>query len=235
MRYLFVILLAALTLLAQDSLVGSSRRRLATGGGGGTTINAGFEFRSTSGYVATLSGDQWVGAYGVSTNYPQTTSIGGHSTTYGYYPYTFDNSAGPASCTGSAYAYDRNSAIDARLAGIAVLLGSDGCLSFGVLLPSAGAYDIVIAAGDANSAQGPFSIKIYDGTTLATTLVSNLTTSALGRWFDASGTERDAASWASLGSMAKATITFSTTHLALAITAPGGSAGTLSYFHVTNH
>lgn len=204
-------------------------------GGGGVTLNAGFEFRSTSGYVTTLSGDQFVGSNGAGTNYPQTATIGGHSTTYGYYPATFDPTFGPGTCVGGANGLDRDNTQDARLAGVIALLGGDTCVSFGVLLPSTGTYDIVIAAGDANSTQGPITVRIYDGITLASTLVNGLNTSAAARWYDSSATERTAAAWVSTGSTTVATVTFSTTHCAFALVTTAGQAATLSYFHITNH
>jgi hypothetical protein len=198
------------------------------GGGGGTTINAGFSFRSTLGYVTDAAGDKFVAT---TDSYPQTATIGGFSTTYGHFPQVYDASFGPT-CNGTVNGYDRNAGIDPRLAGMHLVVGGD-CMSFGVLLPSTGSYDIVLAAGDPNAAQGPMTIEIYDGTTLRQTVVTGVSPSG-AQWYDATGTLRtSAADWVTNGSVAIATVAMSTTHLAVKITTTG--AGLLSYLHITNN
>ena len=200
--------------------------------GGAVTINAGWEFRNTSGYVTTLTGDIFFGGNSAcaGTNcYPVTSTIGGFSTTYGWKPQFTDSSFGPV-CTGTATALDRNSGIDARLAGIVGQAGE--CIDFGILLPSTGSYDIILAMGDANSSQGPMTFDLYDGTSLLTNVISAVTPGA-GQWYDAGGTLRTSASnWVTNGSTVKLTATFTTTHFALKIT---GTTAYISYLHITNH
>lgn len=203
----------------------------------GPTINAGFEYRGSSGYVSTLSGDVFVGApagscvSGPPPCYPTTATIGGFVTTYGWHPEaTF---AGWPTCNGIIFAFDRNSGVDARLAGIA---GTGDCIPFGVDVTAGASYDLIFAAGDANSSQGPFTLKVYDGASTVLATVVNNSSNGSGQWFDAGGNLRTSASdWVTNGSITKLTVTPSTTRLSWVLSPAAAATGYMSYFHIASH
>jgi hypothetical protein len=113
--------------------------------------------------------------------------------------------------------------------------GSGDAACFGVQLAATGQYDVVLAVGDAAGSQGPVTISLYDGTSLLSTIVTGASP-ASGEFYDAGGNLRtSAANWVSSGSTVVATVTMTTTKLAVKVAAAAGGSGMITYMHVTNH
>jgi hypothetical protein len=190
--------------------------------GGGPTFDVGFEFRSTSGYVTTRPGDVFFG----STTYAA-------SPGYGWYPGSIDAnfvSLGGGSLT----MFDRDSGVDARLAGMAYFVGSSN-VPFGVLLPSAGTYHIYLAVGDAIGARGVSGALWYDGSVNSPNTIFSGVSTGTAQWEDGSGTLRTSASdWVTNGSVASTTITMATRYLTINFTAATAGDTGVSYLRVTN-
>lgn len=171
----------------------------------------GINFRSTAGYVTDTSPDDK--ELGGSATYPHTTAQG--------------NNVGWEDDIG-ANERDRNSALDARLAGVHFTNNSASVKRYRFDLSSTGAWDVRIAAGDASYVQGPIKIEVMD-TTTSLGVLCNASTSTSARWLDATAVERTAAAWVS--SNAAATVTFATTicrfHLGV-----GSGSGSSTIAHI---
>jgi len=160
-------------------------------------------FRATSGYVTDGANSDYVLSSGGHSAYPFTTAqgwvVGWEGTVATYLD-----------------ARDRDNTIDVRLAGINFAgIGSD--LTFRVDLPSAGNYNIGIAAGDASNAN-TCAWDLKDTTTLLTHLTTGTTTSGL-KFKDASNTELTDVTWPA--GQAFSSQTFSSTILRLYPVSPG--------------
>ena len=160
-----------------------------TGNGGGIQQNAtvtltvtsssgwavGFDFRNSAGYVTDPPGDSYVLS---GTAYP-TKSNG---VTFGWLK------------TSLVQSRDRNAKLDPRLAGINFAVNGMPA-TFYVDLPSAGAYNLSLALGDAGyqSCWVQCQIQFLDGKTVLATVTKGSTN--MGYFYDAKGTNWSAASW----------------------------------------
>lgn len=148
--------------------------------GGFTPFSAGFDFRSSSGYVTDSAGYTYV----LKTDtYP--TTRGGF--TFGW---VADNQ--PVSDA------DRNAGFDPRIAGINYAPGANsgtpiGNTYFRVDLLSAGTYSIELAIGDASFGQTNQYVSVRD-TTTALFVVGPTNTSA-SHWLDANATDLTNTTW----------------------------------------
>lgn len=102
------------------------------------------------------------------------------------------NTVGWETVSGGYQARNRSNAIDRRLAGH-VRNDLVAPFDFRIDLPAPGNYRVRAAMGDAVYA-ATCGLDLYDGSTSLGTLCSG-TTSAAGRFFDATGTELTAAAW----------------------------------------
>ena len=160
-----------------------------TGNGGGiqqnTTVTltvtsssgwtVGFDFRNSAGYVTDPPGDSYVLS---GTAYP-TKSNG---VTFGWVK------------TSLVQSRDRNAKLDPRLAGIN--FAANGMpATFYVDLPSAGAYNLSLALGDAGyqSCWVQCQIQFLDGNTVLATVTKGSTN--MGYFYDAKGSNWSAAAW----------------------------------------
>lgn len=198
---LILILLVSLTVgqglhIGQGARVGTVIS--INGGGGFTPFSAGFDFRSTSGYVTDSAGYTYV----LKTDtYP--TTRGGF--TFGW---VLDNQ--------NTFDADRNNTFDARIAGINFVSGANtgtpiGNTYFRVDLLSAGTYSIELAIGD-TSAQTNQYVSVRD-TTTALFVVGPANTSA-SHWLDANATDLTNVTWPTTEA-AKTGQVFATTQLRL--------------------
>ena len=130
----------------------------------------GFNFRQTSGYVTDGANSTYVLS---ADTYPTTRN----GVTFGW----------DVSPTGDR---DRDSALDARLAGIA--FGS-GVGTFRVDLPSGGTFNISMAVGDATAIQEGNEVIVKDGTSPVITIGPHDTGSA--EFYDALDVAYTAANW----------------------------------------
>lgn len=162
----------------------------------------GFNFRATSGYVTDPANTTYV----LPTDGYATTR---NSVTFGW-------NAGVNSA-------DRNSALDARLAGIN--FNSGGGYEFRVDLPSTGDYVIHLAIGDASGGgTGSQTVDIKDNATTKFSLTTR-TYNTANQWYDAGDNARTNVTWPT--SEVGVTATFASTVFKLAI----GSSG----FWVISH
>lgn len=176
----------------------------------------GYNFRATSGFVTDPSDTIGWEAELYPTAKNMTTS--GLSVTAGW-----DFHAGGHR--------DRNSGVDARLAGIDSLsLGGGSVMIFRVDLPVSGAWDIRLAAGDANFQQRAFFDIVDSDTTTVLYAQADADTVAPEEYFDAQGVLRTtAADWVSNNS--PRTVTFAGTAAYLHLKAP--PAGSSAFAHLS--
>lgn len=173
----------------------------------------GINFRATSGYVSDPTGT--TNEVSKVVNYPRTTPQG--------------NNVGWETLTGTLDTRNRNSGVDARLAGVEFLgAGAGNSAIYRIDLPSSGSYNVRAALGDIG-----FSVRVgailQDGSTDVATLIADDTvTGAGGNFYDATGTLRNGESdW--VANNAALTQSFSTSILRVRI--PGSSAVTKSIAH----
>jgi len=135
-----------------------------------------FDFRNTPGYVNDLSGNNYVLP---TTGYP-TRSNSGYS--FGWVK------------TSLVQGRDRNASLDPRLAGINYI-NNGSTATFYADLPSAGAYSLSLAMGDAGyqACWGQCQIQFLDGNTLLATVTGGATN--MGYFYDAQGKNWSAAAW----------------------------------------
>lgn len=170
----------------------------------------GIDFRRTAGYVTDPANcDAELKTDGGSADYPWTTAQG--------------NNVGWETTSSSYLGRDRNSGIDARLAGVNA--NADVVADFRIDLPSSGNYNIGLGAGDANYANN-VAWDLYD-TTSSLGSLSTGTTSAANKFKDATNTEYSAAAWP--GSQTLVTKTFATTICRLKA---GGANQVVAHFYV---
>lgn len=190
-----------------------------------TTLK-GFLFRDTSGYVTNPANSIFVGdgGFGAAPTYLTNTTIDGDSVDYGYTAGYVDTQR------------DRDSAIDARLAGLHQVPNTDTTGNVWRLnLPQAGTYEITLALGDANNGQRQYW-RILDNTTVLETNDKTGTLQAGGNFYDASGTNHATpAAWVS--SQVPKQFVFATTTLFLEwggknASSNTGANSTLAYFGI---
>lgn len=190
-----------------------------------TLMDAGFDFRSTLGFVTDPSYAQFVSG---SVNYPTTNTINGTSVTYGW----------ESNIGGSPSDRDRcSSGVDPRLAGLNFVdNGGTDTATFRIDLPASGSYVLQLAATDTGSNPQNPDIAIQDtNSTLATVNVA--TTGGGGcstsdQVADITNTLVTAGAWASApGTL---TETFSTTILRLKLGPQSASnSNVITFFRVT--
>src|SRR5208337_649973 len=157
-----------------------------TGNGGGTqhsvtlnlTVTAwdpGFDFRNTSTFVTDPTGYTHV--------LPSTT-----------YPTTVNGVAFGWATPGLVQGFDRNTAVDPRLAGINYAMNGSPA-TFYVDLPSPGTYEVALAMGDEGASQcgSQCEVQFFDGSTLLATVNGGPTN--LGYFYDAVGNNWSATAW----------------------------------------
>lgn len=166
--------------------------------GGFSPFSAGFDFRSTSGYVTDSAGFTYV----LKTDtYP--TTRGGF--TFGW---AIDNQ--------TVLDADRNASNDPRIAGINFVPGASngnpiGNTYFRVDLPSAGGYNVYLAIGDSFGQFNQY-VEIRD-TTTSLSFTIGPTNTAANHYLDANATDLTNATWP--GSQTPKAATFATTQLRL--------------------
>lgn len=173
------------------------------------TLPFGVDFRATSGYVSDPANT--VPEIGTNVDYSSGRGYGWETLL----------------TAGSLSTRDRSAGVDARLAGIHGY--SNGITNeygdFRIDLPAAGSVNLRLAIGDASNAQPHNWIKVYDGSTLLATIVSDVATLA-GEFYDATGVKRTSASdWVT--NNAARSLTFATTIMRIRV-GPGPSGGSNS-------
>ena len=152
------------------------------------SVDVGFDFRSTSGYVTDPTNCYFVGG---SDAYP---------TTYGTV------SAGYSANAPGANVRDRSASVDARLAGIHFTTVGQPAPEFRIDLPN-GTYNFYCALGDATSSYHA-NATLYDGPNTGAVLFSygDLSVPA-GSFVDATGATYTAAAWPASNSPLSITVT----------------------------
>jgi hypothetical protein len=199
---------------------GSLRRQSNTGPillpAGVAVWNKGFNFRSTLGFVADASNEQFVNeSFGA---YPQSVTIGGDVVVCGW-----------ETAPSVSSSRDRNAGIDSRLAGIIYTASGSGIVPvFRVDLPATGNYEITIATGDAGNSNSAF-FTVKDNTTV---LISRTEVSTANEEFvDASlVTRTSAANW--VANQVAVTKTFASTIFRFTVLEPTGSASVLAHINI---
>lgn len=183
------------------------------------SLPQGVNFRATAGFVT--DGASTTYDIGTAVNYPTVSPQG--------------NNIGWESISGGNGApqvvvRDRNSGIDARLAGTSSTFFFGDVLTYRIDLPTAGPKNVRIAAGDANYIQVP-KVDLFDRTVGLGNLC-NKTTSGAAKWCDATNVERtSAADWVA-NNVAKL-VNFTTTILRFQLTtAAVGASGVINHFWV---
>lgn len=173
-------------------------------------MDAGINFRATSGYVTDPAGT----TYTLGDAYP--TTRGG--VTFGWESLSNMNTR------------DRNSGVDARLAGVNWEVAGAGTTEFRIDLDAANAKDVRLALGDAvfSSADygSAYAWTIRDSTTSVATPGGS---AAAGSFRDATSVELTAANWPA--SNAVVNHTFSTTILRVK---PGNNSSPIAHIRVTD-
>lgn len=174
----------------------------------------GFNFRETLGHVTDGTNEQAVTL--AAHAYPQTTTIGGDSVTWGW-----EDIAGNTR--------DRDAGVDRRLAGVHFLSAGNPDIRFRIDLPSAGIYEIRIAQGDATNGNAQ-RFEVRDGTTVRINGAAEVGTAA-GQFIDAKLAVRaTAAAWAS--NQRSSAETFATTIFRLVLRAPSGGSSTIAHIAI---
>lgn len=93
---------------------------------------------------------------------------------------------------------NRTTSLDVRLAGLHYIVNANQCSQFRIDVPTAGTYSVRVALGDPSNAFGG-CLAVFDGTTLRSTIATNLMVPA-GSAADATGTVYTDANWPSSNS-----------------------------------
>ena len=174
----------------------------------------GFNCRATLGYVTDGANEIFVSdAFGA---YPQSKTIDGDTFNCGWE-------------TAPAHSRDRNSGLDARLAGAVYTLSASGISPvFRIDVPNAGDYGIQVAMGEASFASNA-KYEVRDTTTALITLTE--TNIAQENYVDASLFERSsAANWVS--AQVEVTKTVATTIFRFVIQEPAANHSALAHFAI---
>lgn len=126
----------------------------------------------------------------------------------------------------SVFSADRINSIDQRLAGINYL-GNGGTARFRIDLPTSGAKNIRLSAGDASNPQS-CKVELFDSTT-SLGVLCNATTTLADHFLDATNTEYTFITWP--GSNTAISATFATTICRFKI---GGFSGGSGYTTITH-
>lgn len=164
-------------------------------------FDIGINFRATAEYVT----DPANTTYSLGEGYP--TTRGG--ATFGWIDLPLGNIR------------NRSASVDPRIAGINYHTNASK-KKFQLDLPASGSVDIYCAVGDAKQAALSGYMEVFDNTTSLGVIVSKRLSMPSDVFYDATDTSYSAASWP--GSNAKATFTFATTTLVVAVS-PGDSVG----------
>ena len=164
-------------------------------------FDIGINFRATAEYVT----DPANTTYSLGEGYP--TTRGG--ATFGWIDLPLGNIR------------NRSASVDPRIAGINYHTNASK-KKFQLDLPASGSVDIYCAVGDAKQAALSGYMEVFDNTTSLGVIVSKHLSMPSDVFYDATDTSYSAASWP--GSNAKATFTFATTTLVVAVS-PGDSVG----------
>ena len=179
---------------------------------GSPTFDLGIDFRQTAGYVT----DPANATYDLGAAYP----VIQNGATFGW-----------TSPNQTSAARNRNTSVDARLAGVNQVYTSNQTGRWRLDLPTPGTYIIRVAIGDQGFAHPYQSIRIYDGTTLLTTVTAPNGT-GLNQYLDASGVVRTSdTDWAQ--NEVGIPLTFATTNLNVTI-GDTTHASTIAHFRVTS-
>ena len=197
-----------------------------TGNGGGiqqnTTVTltvtsssgwaVGFDFRNSAGYVADPPGDSYVLS---GTAYP-TKSNG---VTFGWLK------------TSLVQSRDRNAKLDPRLAGINFAVNGMPA-TFYVDLPSAGAYNLSLALGDAGyqACWVQCQIQFLDGNTVLATVTKGSTN--MGYFYDAKGSNWSAASWPTSNVSRQVTLAGTRLTVVVGTSKPAGDSTPIAFLGV---
>ena len=174
-------------------------------------LDAGFNFRSTSGYVTDGAGQTYVLK---TDSYPTTRDT-----------FTFGWDAAPSNDR------DRDATADVRLAGINYQANASPEAVLRVDLDATGDHDIHLACGDTASAQYDQYVQFRDGTTAFAT-IDKTETIAQDNYYDATGTKYSEANWP--GSETAISHTFSSTILRVAVSrdSSGSSNSVITHLRV---
>lgn len=172
----------------------------------------GFDFRATAGFVTDPANTTYV----IETEaYPTVRN----SSTFGW------NSTTCLNPDGGGGSRDRDSGIDARIAGINFIGNTNTPCTFRVDLPAAGTYKIQLGAGDAGGNAQTNYIDVRDNTTNVISL-RPCNSAATPTFCDANGSTYNAATWP--GSEVTITANFATTTLNLVLGDASAGSGTNS-------
>ncbi|MGH8683898.1 MAG: hypothetical protein ACREUM_00960, partial [Nitrosospira sp.] len=164
-------------------------------------FDIGINFRATAEYVT----DPANTTYSLGEGYP--TTRGG--ATFGWIDLPLGNIR------------NRSTSVDPRIAGINYHTNASK-KKFQLDLPASGFVDISCAVGDAKQAALSGYMEVFDNTTSLGVIVSKHLSMPSDVFYDATDTSYSAANWP--GSNAKATFTYATTTLVVAVS-PGDSVG----------
>ena len=197
-----------------------------TGNGGGiqrnTTVTltvsassgwaAGFDFRNSAGYVTDPPGDSYV----LSTTAYPTKSNG---VTFGWLK------------TSLVQSRDRNAKLDPRLAGINFAVNGMPA-TFYVDLPSAGAYNLSLALGDAGyqACWVQCQIQFLDGNTVLATVTKGSTN--MGYFYDAQGNNWSAAAWPTSNVSRQVTLAGTRLTVVVGTSKPAGDSTPIAFLGV---
>ncbi len=179
---------------------------------GTPTFDLGIDFRQTAGYVT----DPANVTYDLGAAYPVTQG----GTTFGW-----------TSPNQTSAARNRSATVDPRLAGVNQVYANNQTGRWRLDLPAPGTYVIRVAMGDQGFTHPYQSIRIYDGTTLLTTVTAPNGT-GLNQYMDAGGVVRTSdADWAQ--NEVGISLTFASTNLNIAI-GDTTHQSTIAHFRVTS-
>ena len=182
------------------------------------TVEKGWNFRDTSGYVTDGANETYVRME--QDTYPITRSVGGDSVTFGW----------ESTITGASR--DRNSSNPARLAGINFLRHEEAPaeLVFRIDLPATGIYRIRAALGDYSFAQTGYA-EVRDTNSLLLSVGADAALGGADHYLDIRGTEfNSAALWVSGNDTSD--LTFGTTILRFAILKPALDGSVITHLGV---
>lgn len=125
---------------------------------------------------------------------------------------------------------DRSNSVDPRLAGMVFVSSGASAATFTVTLPSAGTYDITLALGDHDNQQ-EINFDILDNGVLLFNVATNVVTSAVNHYIDATGVERTSdTDWVT--NNAKKRLTFTTTAAGFRLNVPAANNSCICHLKI---
>ena len=226
----FSFLLVLLPVFGQAGIGGKSAigGKASIGGSGGVSVNFGWDFRATSGFVTDPSYAVFEGG---ATVFPHTyTNANSESINAGFVSIT------TTPCDAAPTARDRNASNDPRLAGIVFPSGSngsstDGQCDFEITLPTTGSYTINLAMGDGANQQTQF--VIFEDNTVTFASESNVSTGS-NSFMDASGVVETAANWPSTAVTISHTFTSTRFDILIGSTTTGTDSSTIAFLGIVH-